>query len=123
MPRAVARSPAWTASKRAACRSAMTLPEPERSPSLPRTSAESSQAGAVRVDARDHTRPAAQLVEGHVEDAELLVGREGGDLGRVGVGGDGRHAVDAGQVAQVPPVRRLIDLEISGKGQQARGNN
>ena len=56
---------------------------------------------AVGPDAVDDRQPGADLVLRDVEHALLLVEGAGGDFGRMRVDGDGREALDRGDVAQM----------------------
>ena len=73
---------------------------------------------AVGPDAVDDGETLADLVLRDGEHAPLLIEAAGGDLGRMGVDGDGGEALHRGDVAQMAAEALLVDREIVVERQQ-----
>ena len=78
---------------------------------------------AVGPHAVDDRQPAADLVLRDVEHAALFVEAAGGDLGRMGVDGDGGKARGRRHVAQVLAEARLVDRQIVRERQEDGRND
>ncbi len=78
---------------------------------------------AIGIDAVHQRHAVADRIHRHRQDAALLRDAARGDLGRMGVDGDGGDARRRGELAEMAAETGLVDGEIAGERQEGGGDH